>query len=112
VQNWRTVVACANDQQVEDGDDSTSQCPVTFDPLEAQDALRIEKEYEEMDTEFSRIRDAIGVSVGGWTSNETFEDAIARAQEFKKMAIGSVSDKFDQEMTEKHWPFDDFDENE
>ncbi|KAF3484439.1 protein kinase subdomain-containing protein [Arthroderma uncinatum] len=113
IQNWNTVVACAESQQVGNDDSCTPQCPVTFDPVEAQDALRIEGQYEEMDTQLSRIRDAIGVSVDGWTLNETFEDTVARAQEFKMMAIASVSDnKFDQEMTEKHWPFDDFDENE
>ncbi|KAM5453108.1 hypothetical protein MaudCBS49596_002884 [Microsporum audouinii] len=113
VKNWNTIVACAEDQQVGNANWHTPQCPVTFDPLEAQEALRIEREYEEMDTQLTRIRDAIGVSVDGWTPNETFKDAVEREQEFKKMAIASVSDnKYDQEMTQKHWPFDDFDENE
>ncbi|KAI1937474.1 hypothetical protein LOZ57_006594 [Ophidiomyces ophidiicola] len=113
VQNWGNVVACTESQRMDNADRCTPKCPVKFDPLEAQDVLRIEKEYEEMENQLSRIRDAIGVSADGWTSTETFDDAVARAHEFKIMAIGSVSDnKFDQEMTEKHWPFDDFDENE
>ncbi|KAI1942030.1 hypothetical protein LOZ66_001511 [Ophidiomyces ophidiicola] len=107
VQNWGNVVACTESQRMDNADRCTPKCPVTFDPLEAQDVLRIEKEYEEMDTQISRIRDSIGVSADGWTSTETFDDAVARAHEFEIMAIGSVSDKkFDQEMTEKHWPFD------
>lgn len=109
VQHWDKVV---NDTDAEDTG-IVSPCPISFDATEAEDALRIEKEYEETDSQLSTIRNAIGVSIDGWTSNEMYEDAVARAKEFKKMAIDSVSDnKFDQEMTEKHWPFDDFDEHE
>ncbi|EFQ99340.1 protein kinase subdomain-containing protein [Nannizzia gypsea CBS 118893] len=112
-QNWNTIVTCGDNQRVGNGSECIPQCPVTFNPVEAQEVLGIEKEYEDMDTELSRIRDAIGVSVDGWTSNETFDDSVAREKVFKDMAIASVSDsKYDQEMTEKHWPFDDFDENE
>ncbi|KAI1908827.1 hypothetical protein LOZ61_005346 [Ophidiomyces ophidiicola] len=97
VQNWGNVVACTESQRMDNADRCTPKCPVKFDPLEAQDVLRIEKEYEEMDNQLSRIRDAIGVSADGWTSTETFDDAVARAHEFKIMAIGSVSDnKFDR----------------
>ncbi|EEH04098.1 phosphotransferase enzyme family protein [Histoplasma capsulatum G186AR] len=113
VQNWDKVVTSADAEGGGGTDAVVPPCPITFDLSEAQDTLRIEKEYEKTDSQLSLIRDAIGVSIDGWTSNEMFEDAIARAKEFKKMAIDSVSDnKIDQEMTEKHWPFDDFVEDE
>ncbi|KAK2764467.1 hypothetical protein FQN54_009162 [Arachnomyces sp. PD_36] len=113
VQNWDSIVAPAGANASSSSECNVPPCPISFSPSEAQDALRIEREYEETDSQLSQIRDAIGVNVDGWTSNEMFEEAVARAKEFKKMAINSVSDsKFDQEMTEKHWPFDDFDEGE
>lgn len=91
VQNWDKVVA-GTDASPSGAD--VPPCPVSFNPAEAQDALRIEKEYEEMVSQLSQIRGAIGVSVDEWTSNEMFEVAVARAREFKKMAIDSVSDEF------------------
>lgn len=117
VQNWDKVVTGCTDVEGTSGTETDTSvlppCPVSFDSSEVQDTLRIEKEHKETDSQLSLIRDAIGVSVDGWTSNEMFEDSVERAKEFKKMAIESVSDsRFDQEMTEKHWPFDDFNEDE
>ncbi|EGD93760.1 hypothetical protein TESG_01295 [Trichophyton tonsurans CBS 112818] len=81
--------------------------PVTFDPGEAHEVLRIEQKYEDMDTRLSRVRRR-------WLNiKETFDDAVVRVMESKETAIASFSDnKHGQETTEKHWPVVDSDEDE
>ncbi|PGG99342.1 hypothetical protein AJ80_09380 [Polytolypa hystricis UAMH7299] len=88
-------------------------CLISFDSSETQDALRIVKEHEEIDGQLSFIRNAIGVSSEGWTSNEMFEDAVARSRAWRELAVETAKDDDDDRgMTERHWPFDDFDEDE
>lgn len=86
-QNWNVVVICAdNKQRVDITNKYMPQWPVTFDSAEAQEVL-IEQEYVDIDTQLSRIRDAIGVGVDDWTLKETFDDAVASAKEFKRWQL-------------------------
>ncbi|KAK2765652.1 hypothetical protein FQN54_008508 [Arachnomyces sp. PD_36] len=114
VQNWAKVIAESDipAQGTSPPDSTVPDCPISFDPSEADEALHIEKEIEEIDSSIAQIRGAIGIGADGWTPNELFDNTVAQLDKVKKMSIDSLDNKFEQEMAEKHWPFDDFDEDE
>lgn len=94
------------------GEKVVPPCPISFDDQEANEILRVEDLQEEMNTTLETVRDAIGISSDGWTTKEHYEDAVARAKDFKEMSLKYAETDFEREMTLLHWPFDDHDEKE
>ena len=50
--------------------------------------MRIEAEQIHIDLQMEKIRDRIGVSTDGWTSNERYEDALKENEHVKAEALG------------------------
>lgn len=91
---------------------STIRCPISFTLAEAESIMRLQSHQEEVDMDLKRICNATGMSVDGWTSLEGYEAASALARQMKIDGLASLDNEYDREMTDRHWPFDDHDENE
>ncbi|KAH0842096.1 phosphotransferase family protein [Fonsecaea pedrosoi] len=85
-------------------------CPISFTELDIQRTIDILLQQEDIDTQLEKIQNAIGINADGWTSNEEYEEAVGRAKLIKMQALASLDSEEEKEMTLKHWPFDDFDE--
>ncbi|PPJ57908.1 hypothetical protein CBER1_09945 [Cercospora berteroae] len=92
--------------------DSSQNCPISFSGAEAEDIMSKMVEQEHMDSNMSILRDILGISSDGWVSYERYKDAAAEAAAMKEQAMKCAEDEHEREMTDKHWPFQDFDEEE
>ncbi|KAF2278274.1 kinase-like protein [Westerdykella ornata] len=82
-------------------DGTTPTCPVL------DEALR------EVDSTLETVRSAIGISSDGWMPNERYEASKAMAKWVKERGLAEADgDPWLKEMSERHWPFDDHDEEE
>ncbi|KAK6365426.1 hypothetical protein LTR64_008795 [Lithohypha guttulata] len=87
-------------------------CPISFTEADVQKTIGILGQQEDTDTQLSDVRDAIGITVDGWTSNEEYDNAVEHARLIKRQGLESLDTEEEKEMTLKHWPFDDFDEED
>ncbi|KAI7235366.1 hypothetical protein KC330_g4311 [Hortaea werneckii] len=94
-----------------EGEQRTTICPISFQQQDADETTDKRLEQEDIDKKMGIIRDAIGISTDGWVSSERYDDVVAAAQDMKAQALGYAENEWEREMTEQHWPFDDFDEN-
>ncbi|KAK4496445.1 hypothetical protein PRZ48_012425 [Zasmidium cellare] len=90
----------------------TSACPIRFSQKETEAIIERKAQQVDLDTQMNLIRAEIGIASDGWVSHERYDQAVARAAEIKEEALGRTEDDLEREMTEKHWPFDDRDEEE
>ncbi|GIZ47268.1 hypothetical protein CKM354_001036500 [Cercospora kikuchii] len=74
-----------------------STCPINFEEQDAEETIGKMIEQEDINRKMQILRDVIEISTDGWASHERYDDAAAEANHMK-------------EMTDQHWPFDDFEE--
>ena len=86
--------------------------PIAFTEPDVQHTINVLQQQEDTDTQLENIQNAIGINADGWTPNEEYEGAVERAKLIKKQGLDSLDTEKEKEMTLKHWPFDDFDEEE
>jgi cyanate lyase len=86
--------------------------PISFSGPDVHQTRDVLQQQEDTDTQFETIRNAIGINTDGWTPNEEYEGAVRQAQRSKKYVLESLDIEEEKVMTLKHWPFDDFDEEE
>ena len=89
-----------------------SPCPIDFIAEEEDQILEKETAEAEADLLMQTIREEMGVAPDGWVSTECYETAKEQLLEAKQAALSQAETEFEKEMTTKHWPFDDYDENE
>jgi len=106
-QHWQELVPPENGSNMQ-----SPPCPISFDEREREETLLWMMKQEEIDGRMEILRNAIGISIDGWVSNEGYEKAVAQAAEMKTQAIAYAESDFEREMTLRHWPFDDQDEKE
>ncbi|OTA33642.1 hypothetical protein BTJ68_08196 [Hortaea werneckii EXF-2000] len=94
-----------------EGEKKNETCPITFQQQDADETMDKMLEQEDIDKKMEIVRDAIGISTDGWVSFERYDDAVAVAKDMKAQALDYAENEWEREMTEQHWPFDDFDEN-
>lgn len=59
------------------------------------------------------IREFLGIASNGWTPNERFDSARSEAAGIKEQALASAEDEtWLRRMSEQHWPYDDYEQNE
>jgi hypothetical protein len=105
-QNWPKI-ASANP------DGTIPECPVEVSEQDTQSRTALDESLRDVDSEMEWINGVLGVASDGWTSNELFEETRKRADLVKAEGLAAVDDDaWLREMTEKHWPFDDFNEDE
>ncbi|RAK95537.1 phosphotransferase family protein [Aspergillus ibericus CBS 121593] len=91
---------------------STDPCPVSFSTTRADSIMHLQGLQEEVDLQLKQIRNVIGIGVDGWTPAEDYEAACARARQMKVDGLASLDTDHEREMTNRHWPFDDHNEDE
>lgn len=93
-------------------EETLPSCPISFTEADVQKTIGILGQQEDIDTQLGDIRDAIGISIDGWTHNEEYGSAVERARLIKKQGLESLDTEEEKKMTLMHWPFDDFDEED
>ncbi|KAI9042367.1 phosphotransferase family protein [Aspergillus affinis] len=91
---------------------STDPCPISFSTTKSDSIMHLQSMQEEVDIQLKHIRNAIGISMDGWTPLEEYEAACARACQVKIDGLASLGIDHEREMTKRHWPFDDHNEDE
>jgi hypothetical protein len=105
-QNWSKIASAKSDGTV-------PACPIVLSEQEAQQRVALDKSLREVDSEMERINEVLGIASDGWTPHERFESSKERAALIKEEGLLAVSDDpWLQGMSERHWPFDDCDEDE
>jgi hypothetical protein len=96
---------------VEDGNAPT--CPISFTQEKAERIDALDDSHRDTDGDMEQINELLGIGADGWTSNEHYESAKSKAAEIREQALASADDGPGlREMSERHWPFDDFGEDE
>ncbi|KAJ4994062.1 hypothetical protein SVAN01_00539 [Stagonosporopsis vannaccii] len=105
-QNWDKIAS-------PDQDGTVPACPLSFSQEDAKRIDALDDSHRDADGDMERINDHLGVASDGWTLHERFEISKSRAAEIREQALASADDDpWLREMSERHWPFDDFDEDE
>ncbi|GAQ46488.1 phosphotransferase enzyme family protein [Aspergillus niger] len=91
---------------------STDPCPISISAANSDSIMHLQSMQEEIDLQLKYIRNAIGISIDGWTPSEEYEAACARARQMKVDGLASLDADYEREMTDRHWPFDDHNEDE
>jgi len=105
-QNWSKIAPVKPDGTV-------LACPIVLGEQEAQRRAALAESLHEVDSEMERINGVLGIASDGWMSNESFGSAKEKAALIKEEGLCAVSDDpWLQEMTKRHWPFDDCNEDE
>lgn len=86
-------------------------CPLSYSE-EVDKCLKLEAEQKDADEDMEKSRDGLGVSLDGWVPTEQYEQAKEMTQNFKSEVLMAAESDFDRMQIEKHWPFDDYDEDE
>ncbi|KAI7266089.1 hypothetical protein KC345_g8285 [Hortaea werneckii] len=94
-----------------EGEPKLASCPISFHQQDANETMDKMLEQEDIDKKMGILRDALGMSTDGWVSFERYDDAVAAAKDMRAEALSYAENEWEREMTEKHWPFDDFDED-
>jgi hypothetical protein len=96
-----------------DHEGTVPACPVTFTQAEAERIDALDDSHREADGDVENISEFLGIGSDGWTPNERFESAKSKAAEIREQGLASADDDpWLREMSERHWPFDDYDEDE
>lgn len=101
IQNWSVLTASK--------DSITPACPIDFTDEEVAECISMEAEQYHIDVQMEKVRDRIGVSTDGWTSNERYEDALEENESVKAEAVAVLDAASKKEFLE-NWPLDDHEE--
>ncbi|KAJ5570042.1 uncharacterized protein N7459_009472 [Penicillium hispanicum] len=91
---------------------ATDPCPISFPSAEADSIMRQQSMQEEVDLHLKQIRNVIGIGVDGWIPPDEYEAACSRARQMKVDGLASLDTEYEREMTDRHWPFDDHNEDD
>ena len=113
VQNWKGLTASEESDKnlLEDGMDGPA-CPISFSKEEADECLRVDLLLKGVDTDMAGVRDNIGIGSDGWVSNEDYEGAVERNRYIRQQVIDQAEGDVARELSLRHYPFDDHDEDE
>jgi aminoglycoside phosphotransferase (APT) family kinase protein len=104
-QNWSKIASSSLNGTIQ-------PCPVVLEEQEAQRRATLDASLRDVDYDMEQIGKAIGIASDGWTSNNTFQGAKEAARSIREQGLDAVSDdSWLMEMTDRHWPFDDYDED-
>ncbi|PYH67813.1 phosphotransferase family protein [Aspergillus vadensis CBS 113365] len=82
---------------------STDPCPISISTAKSDSIMHLQSMQDEIDLQLKQIRNAIGISI---------DAACARARQMKVDVLASLDTDYEREMTDRHWPFDDHNEDE
>ncbi|KAI1942866.1 hypothetical protein LOZ12_006174 [Ophidiomyces ophidiicola] len=88
-----------------------SSCPLNYEQAEIDKYLKLHEEQEESDRHMKEIQMGFGMAENGWVPLDMYEDAKERCKTLKSVLLAAV-EPGERAMVEKHWPFDNRDEDE
>jgi hypothetical protein len=105
-QHWNQVASpSSNGAQV--------SCPVSLSKEESERIDALDDSHRDADLDVENINNMLDVASDGWTTNDRYDSAKAKAAEIKEQALASANDDpWLREMSERHWPWDDYDGEE
>jgi hypothetical protein len=83
--------------------------PVHYSPAEVEECLDRDAKQKDADDQMQQVRDAIGINIEGWVSNEEFESAREKAK-FMKSEMAKAAETEERREFDEHWPFQDHEE--
>ena len=87
-------------------------CPVSFTQEEAEQINALNNLYQEANGDTEQFNQVVGVGSMGWTPNKRSESAKSRADKIQKTVLASVDEPWLRGKLDRHWPLDDYDEDE
>ena len=66
----------------------------------------------DMDRQIEDLRDRMGISTDGWTLAKEYYEAVSKNKQALKKVLDAAEDDRDRELSLKHYPFIDHDEDE
>ena len=87
-------------------------CPLSYSDAEVEKCLKFDAEQREADEDMEKSRSCLEVTVEGWVPAERYDHAKELSEKFKTEAIELAESDFVRTQIQKHWPFDDHDEDE
>jgi hypothetical protein len=86
---------------------------VSFAKEEAEHINALEDSHREADVDVANINNMLEMASDDLTTNNRYDSAKAQAAEIREEALASVNDEpCLEEMSERHWPWDDYVEEE
>lgn len=94
-------------------DGQVPPCPISYSQDEMAECDRLRKIHDETDAQLEVFSENIlGVGAEGSVSCEDFDTAMERSKRFKELTLRDVDDPELIEQINRHWPYDDQDEDE
>ncbi|PCH00721.1 Hypothetical protein PENO1_046630 [Penicillium occitanis (nom. inval.)] len=97
--------------QLVDGNQEQIQCPVHFDPKEAEEFFVLEDNWFKASIlveHWRSILDDLGQD--GWVKHESYEDVVEKNHQLKKQWLAEAEDGDDFISVDRFWPFQDHEE--
>jgi hypothetical protein len=104
-QNWAALTATHDEQGI-------PPCPIEFDRAEAKACLKTDLELMDIDAQIADLRGRFGIGSDGWIPAEEFDEAVAKNNQVLKNLLNLAEDDRDLDLTLRHYPFVDHDEDE
>lgn len=105
-QQWENIVTPKPDW-------TQPACPFSFPKDEAERIDALDDSRRNADGDVETINNLLGVASDGWCPHDRFKSAKSKAAEIREQGLASADDDpWLREMSERPWPFDDYDENE
>lgn len=96
-----------------DGNQEQIQCPVHFDPKEAEEFFVLEDDWFKVSIlveHWRSILDDLGQDE--WVRHESYEDVVEKNDQLKKEWLAEAEDEDDFISVDRFWPFQDHEELE
>ncbi|KAJ9325398.1 hypothetical protein DTO027B5_4959 [Paecilomyces variotii] len=97
--------------QLVDGNQEQIQCPVHFDPKEAEEFFLIEDNWFTATILLEHWRSILDdLDQEGWIRHESYEDVVEKNHQLKKEWLAAADDEDDFISVDRFWPFQDHEE--
>lgn len=93
-------------------DGTVAPCPISYSKEEIAECLRLYRKIREIDEQEENMKGSLGVGHDGWVPNERYKESKALNAKMKAYALEFAESDFERQMLDRHWPFDDQDEQE
>ena len=112
-ENWKGLTA-PKESEGDQSDESMVEpaCPISFNKEEADECLRVDLFLKGVDSDMAGVRNNIGIGSDGWVPNEDYDAAVERNKYIRQQVIDQAEDNEARDLSLRHYPFDDHNEDE
>ncbi|WEW55174.1 hypothetical protein PRK78_000603 [Emydomyces testavorans] len=84
--------------------------PLVYSEKEIEECLDIDLKQRKANTQMQNLRDSFGVSIDGWTPNDTYAEAVEKMENMKAYMLNLAETEEDKQDFLENWPFQDHEE--